>query len=41
MPKTIFYYIAGTDLRLRAHNQQNFRGGEALCDTSAVFVFTH
>ncbi|KAK0132001.1 hypothetical protein N1851_033191 [Merluccius polli] len=26
-------YIAPRDLRLRAHNQQNFSGGEALCDT--------
>ena len=41
MPKPSFYYIAGQDLRLGAHNQQNFLGGEALCDSSAVFVYTH
>ena len=34
-----FYYIVGQDLRLGPHNQQNFLGGEALCDTSAVFAF--
>ena len=36
-----FYYIRGQDLRLGAHNQQNLLGGEALCETSAVFVYTH
>ena len=36
-PFHLFYYIVGRDLRLGAHNQRNFLGGEALCDTSAVF----
>ena len=38
--KPSFYYIVGQDLRLGAHNQRNFLGGEALCDTSAVFIYT-
>ncbi|KAK0143096.1 Zinc finger MYM-type protein 1 [Merluccius polli] len=31
-------YKISKDLRLRAHNQQNFSGGEALCDTSALRI---